>query len=104
MDPTSLALDMLDQSAQELEFGGALRALVHLMFMHRAFQMLVQGLQGSELPRAEVAFIGVAVPCSACGPGVNSPFCVGILKEAVRDEIVSIIRTDHVVDFLTSGA
>ena len=96
---------MLHQSAKKSKLGGALRTLVHLLFVHRALQMLVQGWKSSELARAKITLIGPAIPSGSGGPGIiNSSVRAGIGKQALRDEVICVAAADCVVDCLTINA
>ena len=63
---------MLHQATEELELGCTLRTMVHILFVSRALQVLVQTLERPELLGTEIALVEMAVPGGFCGPGVDS--------------------------------
>lgn len=93
---------MLYQTAKECELDAALRAVIQLLFMRRAVQVLIQSREGAELAMAKVAFERRAVPGSFRRKGldVGATIRVWISEQALCDHVIMVNSSDSGVDFL----
>lgn len=103
-DSARFAFDMLDETAEKLEFGLAVRTMINPLLMYRALQMLVQMRKRSELPGAKIAFVFTAIPGGTRSPGIGLSIRVGVCKESLCDEVACIPGANFVVDYLTRNA
>jgi len=65
--------------------------------------MAVQALEGVELSRTEIAFIGIAIPGSFGGNGLDVVVS-GKGDHWTRNDVVAVELVDHAVDFLAVEA
>jgi hypothetical protein len=104
-NPTTLTLNMLHQPTQHLILPPAtqLRTTIQMLLMHRALDVVVQAVEGSELSGAEVAFVGLPVPGAFRGDGFDVRVA-GESDHRAGDDVVAIECMDHVVNLLAIEA
>lgn len=65
--------------------------------------MIVQTVEGSELSRAEIAFVGPSIPGAIRGDGLDVRIS-GECDHGTGDNIITVELVDHMIDFLAIEA
>ena len=112
-DVAHLALDVLAQRAQRLKLLTATRVaawtMIHLLLVRRACEMLIEGVERTELAMAQEAFVGLPVPGELSRKSRDKGWLrvvLGICEHAGGngDNVLSIVFGGSTIDLLSRNA
>jgi hypothetical protein len=90
---------MLYEATEQLILPGTarLRAAIYGLLMDGALDMIIEGVQGVKLSRAEVAFVKIAIPSALRGDHLDA-VVTRHGQERPCDDVIAIKAADHGVD------